>query len=90
VSTDGFLLEMCSGKAAWTVIPEHTSSINLDDVSAIIEKEGWVCTLRNRLCCTFSGKADVTLYPSGKLLVKSDNRELAEKIANHHIHVWLA
>ena len=91
VSTeDEFLLEMCSGRAAWTVIPNNVSSIDLEEITVRIENEGWVCTLRNRLCCTFTGEADITLYPSGKLLVKSGNRDVAEKIAKHHVQVWLS
>lgn len=87
----GYLLEMCSGRAAWTVVPEETTAIDLETVTARIEAEGWTCTLRNRLCCTFSGEqADITLYPSGKLLVKSGERDVAQQIADHHIHVWLA
>ncbi len=86
-----FLLEMCSGRAAWTVIPEKIDNIDLEIVTSIIESEGWECTLRNRLCCTFSGDvADITLYPSGKLLVKTEERDVAAKIAERHMHVWLA
>ena len=86
-----FLLEMCSGRAAWTVIPEKIEKIDLQSVTSIIEAEGWECTLRNRLCCTFSGDvADITLYPSGKLLVKTEERGVAAKIAERHMHVWLA
>ena len=81
---------MCSGRAAWTVVPEMVTSINLETVTARIEADGWDCTLRNRLCCTFSGEADITLYPSGKLLVKSGERDVAQRIATHHIQVWLA
>ncbi len=91
VSTEeGFLLEMCSGRAAWTVIPNDISEIDLEVVAAQIEKEGWVCTLRNRLCCTFTREANITLYPSGKLLVKSGDRSIAERIARHHVEVWLS
>tara|TARA_B100001250_G_C19475866_1_gene646566 strand:- start:19 stop:300 length:282 start_codon:yes stop_codon:yes gene_type:complete len=86
-----FLLEMCSGRAAWTVIPEKIDKIDLEAVTSIIESEGWKCTLRNRLCCTFSGDiADITLYPSGKLLVKTGEREIAASIAERHMQVWLA
>lgn len=91
MARDEYLLEMCSGRAAWTVVPEHIDHIDLEIVSARIESEGWDCTLRNRLCCTFSGElADITLYPSGKLLVKSGDRDVAANIAKQHMHVWLA
>ncbi len=90
MSEEGFLLEMCSGRAAWTVLPENLDGIDLEMVTARIENEGWTCTLRNRLCCTFTGEAEITLFPSGKLLVKSGDREVAERIAIHHMRVWLA
>tara|TARA_B100000676_G_C17961127_1_gene777607 strand:- start:503 stop:757 length:255 start_codon:yes stop_codon:yes gene_type:complete len=82
---------MCSGRAAWTVVPDQVMQIELESVSFIIESEGWNCTLRNRLCYTFSSEeVDITLYPSGKLLIKTENREVASKIAEQHMHVWLA
>ncbi len=91
VSSEDYLLEMCSGRAAWTVVPEKVSQIELESVSTIIESEGWSCTLRNRLCYTFSGEqVDITLYPSGKLLIKTENIEIVSKIAQHHVYVWLA
>lgn len=91
LSREDYLLEMCSGRAAWTVVPENITQIDLEAVTLRIESEGWNCTLRNRLCCTFSGEfADITLYPSGKLLVKSGDRDVATEIAKHHMHVWLA
>ncbi len=91
VSSENYLLEMCSGRAAWTVVPDQVMQIELESVSSIIESEGWNCTLRNRLCYTFSGKeVDITLYPSGKLLIKTEKREVATKIAEQHVHVWLA
>ena len=91
MSSEDYLLEMCSGRAAWTVVPGNVNQIELEVVSAIIESEGWGCTLRNRLCYTFSGDAvDITLYPSGKLLIKTDKRDVASTIAERHVHVWLA
>ena len=34
--------------------------------------------------------ADITLYPSGKLLVKTGERDVAATIAEKHMLVWLA
>ena len=64
--------------------------IKLESVSSIIESEGWNCTLRNRLVHISGEEVDITLYPSGKLLIKTENREVASKIAEQHMHVWLA
>ena len=91
MSREDYLLEMCSGRAAWTVVPEQIDSIDLEIVASRIESEGWSCTLRNRLCYTFTGEmADITLYPSGKLLVKTGERDVAATIAETHMLVWLA
>jgi len=90
VSSEEFLLEMCSGRAAWTVTPVRVNQIDLEIVSQRIESHGWNCTLRNRLCYTFSGDtANITLYPSGKLLIKTQEKEVAAKIAESHINNWL-
>ena len=52
MSREDYLLEMCSGRAAWTVVPEKIDKIDLEIVTARIEAEGWNCTLRNRLLYT--------------------------------------
>ena len=90
MSSKEYLLEMCSGRAAWTVTPENINKIDLEVVSKRIESHGWNCTLRNRLCYTFSGDvADITLYPSGKLLIKTQEKEIAADIAESHMNNWL-
>jgi len=86
----GFVLEMCSGRAAWTIIPEDDARINLEVVSNRIEAAGWTCTIRNRLCHVFEGEAGLTLFPSGRLLVKSNDEELAKRIGADHVALWLA
>jgi len=30
----------------------------------------------------------LTLYPSGKLLVKTEDRDIAEEVAQQHVEVW--
>ncbi len=87
---DDHLLELCSGKAAWQVIPKGIERCDLDEVSKRIEAAGWDCTMRNRLCHTFIGDAALTLFPSGKLLVKSKDVELARRLARRHLDEWLA
>jgi len=59
-------------------------------VSKRIEAAGWDCTMRNSLCHTFIGDAALTLFPSGKLLVKSKDVELARRLARRHLDEWLA
>ena len=86
---DGFELRACRGKAGWEVIPRGVKSIDLDAVSSRIEQSGWDCTLRNRLCHTFGGEVNLTLYPSGKLMVKSNDLEAVDRIAELLIDSWI-
>ncbi len=85
----GFLLEMCSGRAAWQIQPATPITIGMEEVAERIVADGWSCTLRNRLCYTFAGDVDLTLFPSGKVLVKSADRGVAEGIAELLLNRWL-
>lgn len=85
---DGFVMELCGNKAAWQIVPEGITSINLERVGQIIQESGYSVGIQNRLCWTFSGPCDLTLYPSGKLLVKTEDKELATLVAEQHISTW--
>ena len=85
---DGFAMELCGNKAAWQIVPEGITSINLESVGKLIEEAGYEVGLRTRLCWTFSGPCDLTLYPSGKLLVKSEDKTLAAAVAEQHVSTW--
>jgi|TARA_B110000196_G_C20915245_1_gene552556 hypothetical protein len=85
----GYVLEVCSGRAAWQVQPSSLSQIEMGEVSEKIISSGWECTLKNRLCYTFSGPVDLTLFPSGKLLIKTPDQQIADDIAKKHIETWL-
>ena len=81
-------MKLCGNKAAWQIVPEGITSINLENVGLLIEEAGYEVELRNRLCWTFSGPCDLTLYPSGKLLVKSEDKTLATAVAEQHVTMW--
>ena len=89
MSDDSFVMEMCGNKAAWQIVVEKVDRIDLEQVGLRIEADGYEIGIRNRLAWTFSGLADLTLYPSGKLLVKTENRELAASIAQCHVERWV-
>ncbi len=84
-----YLLEICSGRAAWTVQPSSSEPIELAEVAEKIIASGWECTLQNRLCYTFSGSVNLTLFPSGKLMIKTSDQEIADEIAKTHVEIWL-
>tara|TARA_B100001996_G_C18488078_1_gene526492 strand:- start:474 stop:749 length:276 start_codon:yes stop_codon:yes gene_type:complete len=86
---DAFVMEMCGNKAAWQIIVDDVESIDLEKVGQKIYSAGYTIGIQTRLAWTFSGPADLTLYPSGKLLVKTEDRELAAQIANQHVTDWV-
>ncbi|MCH1422631.1 MAG: hypothetical protein L7U62_03955 [Candidatus Poseidoniaceae archaeon] len=85
---DGFVMELCGNKASWQIVPDGITSIDLEKVGASIQQAGYTVGLQNRLCWTFSGPCDLTLYPSGKLLVKTQDKQLAATVAQQHVTTW--
>tara|TARA_B100001094_G_C17937183_1_gene673692 strand:- start:108 stop:392 length:285 start_codon:yes stop_codon:yes gene_type:complete len=86
--SDGFVMELCGNRAAWQIVPDGIDEIDLESVGSLIESSGYTVGIRNRLCWTFSGPCDLTLYPSGKLLVKTEDKGLAAEVAEKHVSVW--
>ncbi len=86
---DDFVMELCGNKAAWQVAPAKRDAIDLEQVAEKIISSGYTVGISNRLCWTFIGPTDLTLYPSGKLLIKTPDKDLAQKIAELHITEWV-
>jgi hypothetical protein len=86
--SEGFAMELCGNKAAWQIVPEGITSIDLEAVGTLIQSSGYTAEIQTRLCWTFTGPCDLTLYPSGKLLVKTEDKELASKVASLHTQEW--
>ena len=87
--SDGFVMELCGNQSSWQIVPDGIGSINLDSVGSAIESAGYHVEIRSGLCWTFTGPCDLTLYPSGKLLVKTEDKDLAAKIAQDHVQNWV-
>jgi len=89
MSEDSFVLEMCGNKSAWQIHVDGIDKIDLESVGANIEAAGYTIGIKTRLVWTFSGPAELTLYPSGKLLVKTEDKNLAAQIAREHVENWV-
>ena len=89
MSEEAFVMEMCGNKSSWQIQVDGIDKIDLELVGGKIESDGYEVGVRTRLAWTFSGPADLTLYPSGKLLVKTEDKELASKIAKQHVTEWI-
>ena len=86
--SDGFVMELCGNKAAWQIVPEGITTINLEAVGMAIAESGYTVGIQTRLCWTFSGPCDLTLYPSGKLMIKTADKALASEVAQLHVEQW--
>ena len=86
--SDGFVMELCGNRAAWQIVPDGIESIDLEAVGNTIASSGYTVGIQNRLCWTFTGPCDLTLYPSGKLLVKTEDKVLAGQVAKLHVEEW--
>ena len=86
--SDGFAMELCGNQSSWQIVPEGIDSVNLDAVGSAIESAGYHVEIRSSLCWTFTGPCDLTLYPSGKLLVKTEDKGLANDVAHLHVTQW--
>ena len=83
------VIEECSGDTAFTIVPPEAMSCNMDTVTERIEKAGFICKLKSKFCHVFEGDYELTLYPSGKLLLRADDIEEVRRIASLHLDVWL-
>ena len=86
--TEGFAMELCGNQASWQIVPDGIKSIDLEAVGSKITEAGFEVGVQSRMVWTFTGTADLTLYPSGKLLVKTADKEVAEEIARLHCSEW--
>jgi len=86
---EGFTMKLCGAKGAYQIVPEGIESIDLAAVGGAIVVAGFEAGVQSRLCWTFTGDCDMTLYPSGKLMVRTEDVELAAHIAQQHITSWV-
>jgi len=87
--SDGFAMELCGTQGAYQIVPEDVVSIELDTVGTAIESAGFEVGVRSRLCWTFFGRCEMTLYPSGKLMIRTEDKDLAAEVAQQHVTEWV-
>ena len=87
---DESMLELCSSRAAWQVAPREPTELRLEEIASRIVQDGYTPVLETTLCHTFEGLANLTLFPSGKLMIKCEDRSSAIGIARRHLTSWLS
>lgn len=87
--SDGFAMELCGTHGSYQIVPDGITAIDLEAVGSAIEAAGYEVGVRSRLCWTFTGRCEMTLYPSGKLMVRTEDKDLAADVAHQHVTHWV-
>ena len=73
------IVRPCSTKASYSAIPDKPMKIDFEKVKMIKELE--MVTYTPYLVVVRMDRVEFVIYPSGKLLIKTNDKEVAEKIA---------
>ena len=77
------------GREKCDALLQNTGRCRIAAVGEAIVGAGFEAGVQSRLCWTFTGDCDMTLYPSGKLMVRTEDAELAAHVAQQHITLWV-
>lgn len=78
----GHTVELCSSKGGYEVTPEDPRELELAQASELFEAAGIdVVTDAGVLLIVDAGPCEVSVFESGRLLAKTDDREDAEAAA---------
>ncbi|MDX1611107.1 MAG: hypothetical protein R3185_01975 [Candidatus Thermoplasmatota archaeon] len=77
---DQFTLELCDKKGAFEVSPDAPLDLDLDEAADQLEAYGFeVITNAGILLVAKAGPIEVSVFESGRLLLKSGDAEMARK-----------
>lgn len=77
-----YLLRPCRGKAAFEAIPKFSVVIDLDRGDRELKAHGYDVTHAGVMLVCSRGGTGISVYPSGKLLIRNASREKAIATAN--------
>lgn len=73
-----YLLRPCKTTAAYEALPNDEVKLDLEKVTKILEGEGMKVTYARVILIAHNKGIETTIYPSGKLLVKTDSEDVAQ------------
>ena len=90
VKLSGYLLRPCKSSAAFEAIPNLSSmgkqkqkfKLDLTECRNILETSGYEEVCNAKVLLIMKNEIEVTIYPSGKLIIKTDSKSDAEKVMN--------
>ena len=75
--TGSYILQPCEGNSAYEAIPKEELNFDLPECGGILEEEGFEILDAHVLLIASKEELETTIYPSGRLLVKTDAKEIA-------------
>ena len=84
----GYLLRPCKSSAAFEAIPNLSSrgkqkfELDLTECRNILETSGYEEVCDAKVLLIMKKEIEVTIYPSGKLIIKTDSKTEAEMVMN--------
>jgi hypothetical protein len=72
-----YIVRPCKSIAAFESVPKKKLKLNLNQCARILKKNGYE-VINAKIMLIVSSTYEVTIYPSGKLLLKTDNMKIAE------------
>ena len=77
-----FILEICSSKGAYEAKPEMKMKIDMDRSEKIFRENGYEIICNARVLLIVKKECEITVYPDGRLLLKTDSNEEARESAD--------
>ncbi len=77
-----YLLKPCRGKAAFEAIPKERVQLDMEKCIYDLKTHGYKVTDAGVMLVAVKGKLQVSIYPSGRLLIHTRSRENALGVAN--------
>lgn len=74
---DFYIVRLCKSTAAYEAIPKKNLKLNLDKCEKKFIDMGYR-VINAKVMLVVDGEIETTVFPSGKLLVKTDDKTVAE------------
>lgn len=74
------ILRPCKTSAAFEAIPEDDLGLDLDAVESRLVDDGWRTVANARVLLVVAKDLEATVFPSGKVLIKTTERPEAERV----------
>lgn len=74
------VLRPCKTSAAFEAIPERDLALDLDALERRLVGDGWRTVANARVLLVVAKDLEATVFPSGKVLIKTTERPTAERV----------